>query len=56
MLKKTLFSVVLGPKSGVKLAILMQICPKNGHLRRRFMQQLIKFHESKLQPANGFNL
>jgi len=34
------------PKSGVKLAILMQICQKNEHLPRRFMQQLIKFHKS----------
>jgi hypothetical protein len=44
------------PKSGVKLAIFMRICPKNWHLPGRFMQQLIKFHESKLQPSNGFNL
>jgi hypothetical protein len=34
------------PKSGVKLAILMQICPKNEHLPRRFMQQLIEVHKS----------
>jgi hypothetical protein len=33
-------------KSGVKSASLMQICPKNEHLPRRFMQQLIKFHKS----------
>src|SRR3974377_979022 len=31
------------PKSGVKFAIFMQICQKNGYLPRRFMQQLIKF-------------
>jgi len=39
-----LLAVIL--KFGVKLAILMQICPKNQHLPRRFMQQLIKFHKS----------
>jgi len=33
----------VGPKSGVKFAIFMQICQKNGYLPRRFMQQLIKF-------------
>ena len=35
------------PKSGVKLGMFMQSCPKNGHLPRRFMQQLIKLHKSR---------
>ena len=34
------------PKSGVKLGMFMQSCPKNRHLPRRFMQQLIKLHKS----------
>ena len=35
------------PKSGVKFGMFMQSCPKNGHLPRRFMQQLIKLHKSR---------
>jgi hypothetical protein len=30
----------------VKLGMFMQSCPKNRHLPRRFMQQLIKLHKS----------
>jgi hypothetical protein len=38
------------PKSGVKLAIVMQIRPKNEHLPRGFMQQLIKFYKNSFSP------
>jgi phosphatidylserine/phosphatidylglycerophosphate/cardiolipin synthase-like enzyme len=38
--------IPLIPKSGVKLGMFMQSCPKNRHLPRRFMQQLIKLHKS----------
>jgi hypothetical protein len=50
------------PKSGVKLAVFMQISAKNEHLRRRFMQQSVKVMvpasaseelEAENSPANA---
>ncbi len=40
---------ILIPKSGVKLAIFMQICPKNEHLPRRLVQQSVK----AMKPASA---
>jgi hypothetical protein len=35
--------VPLGPKSGVKFAVAVQICPKIGPLLSQFMQQSMNF-------------
>jgi hypothetical protein len=40
------------PKSGVKFAVFVQICPKIGVLLSEFLQQSIKFHKTSFRlPA-----